>query len=93
MPVLRFPDAEDFTQGLAEARHAIVRRAVDHTVLETIAVLATIFVSMGFVMYWGIVKQGSCRWRKNIARRLGLHGSSALFVVAWRSCIGLGVGN
>ncbi|KAK4447010.1 hypothetical protein QBC34DRAFT_440505 [Podospora aff. communis PSN243] len=62
MPAIRFPDAEDLAQGLKEASHIILRRKVDHTVSETIAVLIAIFVSMGFVLYWGIVKQGSCAW-------------------------------
>ncbi|KAK0620804.1 hypothetical protein B0T14DRAFT_567526 [Immersiella caudata] len=62
MPALRFPDVQDLAQGLEEASHVILRREIDHTVPETIAVLVTIFVSMGLVMYWGIVKQGSCAW-------------------------------
>ncbi|KAM7203107.1 hypothetical protein V8F33_002455 [Rhypophila sp. PSN 637] len=67
MPVLRFPhDARELTEGLSqvltEARHAIVKREVDHTVPETIAVVITIIISMSLVGYWGIVRGGSCAW-------------------------------
>ncbi|KAK1750110.1 hypothetical protein QBC47DRAFT_394619 [Echria macrotheca] len=64
MPALHFPDGNDLMRGLIHTRQALVRREIDHTAVETIAVLLTIFISMGLFMYWGIVKQGSCNWRK-----------------------------
>ncbi|CAI4212395.1 unnamed protein product [Parascedosporium putredinis] len=51
---------ETLNHGFIEVRNIILRRAVDHSILETVAVTFTIFISMGALMYWGIVKGGDC---------------------------------
>jgi hypothetical protein len=38
MPALHFPDGNDLMRGLIHTRQALVRREIDHTALETIAV-------------------------------------------------------
>lgn len=38
MPALPVIDSQHLARGLAEVGHVIVRRSVDHTVLETLAV-------------------------------------------------------
>lgn len=38
MPALPVIDSQQLARGLAEVSHVIVRRGVDHTVLETLAV-------------------------------------------------------
>ena len=85
LPPVDFPSAA--RRGLAGVSHALVRREVDHRVLEALAVstfsrtptarrrvvriltqapVATICISMGLLLYWGIKKEGSwtCRPKK-----------------------------
>lgn len=83
MPALPVLDSQNLARGLANVSNVIVRRGVDHRVLETIAVgtlpqslsvvripsftnepVATIVIGMGGLLYWGIVRKGSCSWRK-----------------------------
>ncbi|CAK7199507.1 hypothetical protein SEUCBS139899_002187 [Sporothrix eucalyptigena] len=56
-------DLELATRSLHSAGHIILRRGTDNHIAEVVAVVATIAVSMGLLMYWGIKKEGSCDWR------------------------------
>ncbi|CAK7222168.1 hypothetical protein SCUCBS95973_004749 [Sporothrix curviconia] len=51
------------TRSLHSVGHIILRRDTDNHIAEVVAVVATIVVSMGLLMYWGITKEGSCNWR------------------------------
>ncbi|KAL1891994.1 hypothetical protein Sste5346_007338 [Sporothrix stenoceras] len=48
------------TRSLHSIGHVILRRGTDNHIAEVVAVVATIFISMGLLMYWGITKEGSC---------------------------------
>jgi hypothetical protein len=50
MPAIRFPDVHGLAQGLKDASHVVLRREVDHTVPETIAVrMYLLLVSISLV--------------------------------------------
>ncbi|CAK7231835.1 hypothetical protein SBRCBS47491_008064 [Sporothrix bragantina] len=51
------------TRNLHSVGHVIVRRGTDNHIAEVVAVVATIAISMGLLLYWGITKEGSCNWR------------------------------
>ncbi|KAF4777521.1 hypothetical protein HER10_EVM0003133 [Colletotrichum scovillei] len=49
MPVL---DTRLIQEGMVEVGHEIMKRSVDHTVLETLAVAGTCIFGVGGFIYW-----------------------------------------
>ncbi|OLN97112.1 hypothetical protein CCHL11_02042 [Colletotrichum chlorophyti] len=49
MPVI---DPRLIQEGAMEVGHLLMKRAVDHTVLETLAVAATSIFGVGGFIYW-----------------------------------------
>ncbi|KAI3531888.1 hypothetical protein CSPX01_13856 [Colletotrichum filicis] len=49
MPVL---DTRLIQEGMMEVGHEIMKRSVDHTVLETLAVAGTCIFGVGGFIYW-----------------------------------------